>query len=131
MAGIGWEFEKIFTYNGSSFTDVTLEAQSPGGTAFSILGGSNHYLYLGHGSKFDMAIFDVDTAGSLGTLTWEYYNGSAWTAFVPASARFASDPDDEEGVQYGFDKNGAELFPLNLLSGWATTAVNSVTKYCL
>jgi len=129
MAGIGWEFEKIFTYDGSSFTDVTLEAQSPAGTAFSILGGTTHYLYLGHDSKFDMAVFDIDTAGSIGAVTWQYYNGSAWTTFVPASARYATDPDDNEGAQYAFDKNGAEIFPLNLLSNWATTAINSATKY--
>ena len=129
MAGIGWEFEKIFAYNGSSYTDVTLDAQRPSSTAFSVLGGTNHFLYLGHGSKFDMAIFDVDTAGSLGALKYEYYNGSAWTEFVPASARYANDPDDEEGEPYAFDKNGAEIFPINLLTSWATNAINSVTKY--
>ena len=61
----GAVFDKVFTYNGSSYTDVTLEAQSPAGTPFSILGASSHYLYLGNDAKFDMAIFDVDTAGSL------------------------------------------------------------------
>jgi len=39
----GSEFTKIFTYDGSSYTDVTLEAQSPAGTAFSILGGTRHF----------------------------------------------------------------------------------------
>ena len=66
MATAGAEFTKIFTYNGSSYTDVTLEAQSPAGTAFAILGATSHYLYLGHDFKFDMAIFDIDTAGSIG-----------------------------------------------------------------
>ena len=129
MAGIGWEFTKVFTFDGTSYTDVTLESQSPAGTAFAILGAANHYLYLGHDSKFDMAIFTIAIAGGLGALTWQYYNGSAWTTFVPASARYATDPDDDEGVQYAFDKNGAEIFPLNLLDGWATTAINSSTKY--
>ena len=123
------QFTKVFTYNGSSFTDVTLEAQSPAGTAFSALGGTSHILYMGHDAKFDMAIFDIDTAGSLGALTWEYYNGSAWTTFVPASARYELDPDDNEGAAYDFSKDGAELFPPNLLSDWATVAINSVTKY--
>ena len=75
----GAEFTSVFTYNGSAYTDVTLEAQSPAGTSFSILGGASHYLYLGHDYKFDLAVFDVDTAGSLGALTWQYYNGTAWT----------------------------------------------------
>ena len=125
----GAEFNKVFTHNGSSYTDVTLEAQSPAGTSFSILGASSHYLYLGNDAKFDMAIFDVDTAGSLGALTWQYYNGSAWTTFVPASGRYEIDPDDDEGGQYDFSEDGAEIFPANLLSDWATDAINSETKY--
>ena len=125
----GAVFDKVFTYNGSSYTDVTLEAQSPAGTSFSILGASSHYLYLGHDSKFDMAVFDVDTAGSLGALTWQYYNGTAWTEFIPASGRYEIDPDDDEGGQYDFSKDGVEIFPPNLLSDWATDAINSETKY--
>ena len=125
----GAVFDKVFTHNGSSYTDVTLEAQSPAGTSFSILGASSHYLYLGNDSKFDMAVFDVDTAGSLGALTWQYYNGSAWTTFVPASGRYEIDPDDDEGGQYDFSEDGVEIFPANLLSDWATDAINSETKY--
>ena len=125
----GAVFDKVFTYNGSSYTDVTLEAQSPAGTSFSILGASSHYLYVGNDSKFDMAVFDVDTAGSLGALTWQYYNGTAWTEFIPASGRYEIDPDDDEGGQYDFSKDGVEIFPPNLLSDWATDAINSETKY--
>ena len=125
----GAVFDKVFTYNGSSYTDVTLEAQSPAGTSFSILGASSHYLYVGNDSKFDMAVFDVDTAGSLGALTWQYYNGTSWTEFIPASGRYEIDPDDDEGGQYDFSKDGVEIFPPNLLSDWATDAINSETKY--
>ena len=123
-------FDKIFNFDGSStYTDVTLEAQSPAGTAFAVLNTSAYYLYLGHSEKFDMAIFDIETAGNLGALTWQYYNGSAWTAFVPASGRYQLDPDDEEGQQYDFTEDGVEEFPTNILSDWTTTAINSVTKY--
>ena len=125
----GAEFTKVFTYNGSAYTDVTLEAQSPAGTSFSILGGTNHYLYLGHDSKFDMAIFDVATAGSLGALTWEFSNGSNFTEFVPASARYETDPDDNEGGVFDFSRDGAEIFPPNILSDWATLTVNSSNIY--
>ena len=124
-----FSFTKIFTYNGSSFTDVTLEAQSPAGTAFGILGATNHFMYLGHDSKFDMAVFDLDVVGVIDTPKWEYYNGSAWTQFIPSSGSRAIDPDDNEGVQWAFEEDGAEIFPLNRLDNWATTAINSVTKY--
>ena len=38
---------------------MTLEAQRPGGTSFGSFVETSHILYLGHGSKFDMAIFDI------------------------------------------------------------------------
>ena len=128
-SAVGAEFTSVFTYDGSSYTDVTLEAQSPAGTSFSILGGASHYLYLGHDYKFDLAVFDVDTAGSLGALTWQYYNGTAWTTFIPGSARYELDPDDEQGVQFDFGEDGAETFPPNILASWSTETINSSTKY--
>mgnify|MGYP003657051336 CR=1 FL=1 len=131
MAGIGWEFEKVFNHNESTstFTDNTLEAQTPAGTSFTLFNSTADYLLLGHDQKFDMAIFDVDTAGSLGALTWQYSTGSSWVTFVPASGRFATDPDDSEGEQYDFSKDGAEIFPSNLLGDWAQRDINSATKY--
>ena len=127
---IGLEFTKIFSFDGSStYTDVTLEAQSPAGTSFSILSTASHYLYLGHDERFDMAVFDVDTAGDVGELTWEYYNGSAWTRFMPGSGRFQLDPDDDAGSQFDFSEDGAEIFPHNTVKDWATVAINSITKY--
>lgn len=123
-------FDTIYTYNGSAYTDVTLEAQTPAGTAFSILGGASHFLYLGHSEKFDMAIFDIETAGNLGTLTWEYTNNAGgWTEFIPASGRYLNDPDDEEGKQYDFAEDGVEEFPTNILSAWSTLTVNSTNIY--
>ena len=103
---IGLEFTKIFNWDGvgtasSDYIDVTLEAQSPRGTSFTVLNTAAHYLYLGHDEKFDMAVFDIDIIGSLGELTWEYYNGSAWTRFIPGSARLTHDPDfDDMGQPY-------------------------------
>ncbi len=131
---IGLEFTKIFNWDGGGttaphYTDVTLEAQSPVGTSFTILNTTSHYLYLGHDERFDMAIFDVDTAGDLGALTWQYHNGVTWTTFIPGSGRFQLDPDDDFGSQYDFSEDGAELFPHNTVANWATVAINSITKY--
>ena len=129
MPTTDFSFTSVLTYNGSNYGDMTLEAQKPGGTSFGAFVETSHFLYLGHVSKFDMAVFDIDTAGSLGTLKYEYYNGSAWAEFNPSSALYATDPDDNEDAQYAFDKDGAELFPENRLDNWATTAINSTTKY--
>jgi len=131
---IGLEFTKIFNWDGggttsSHYTDVTLEAQSPAGAAFTILNTATHYLYLGHDERFDMAVFDVEVEGGIGALTWEYHNGTTWTEFIPASGRLQLDPDDSFGSQYDFSEDGAEIFPHNVVVNWATVAVNSVTKY--
>ena len=79
MPTTDFNFESVLTYNGSTFGDMTLEAQKPGGTAFGAFVETDHLLYLGHSSRFDMAVFSLETLGSLGTLKYEYYNGSAWT----------------------------------------------------
>ena len=131
----GLEFTKIFNWDGvgtasSDYTDVTLEAQSPAGTSFTIFNTAAHYLYLGHDDRFDMVVFDVDIPAAIGALTWEFYNGSAWTEFVPATGRMVHDPDaDGYLLPYDFMKDGVEIFPENLLSTWATVAINSITKY--
>jgi hypothetical protein len=131
---IGLEFTKIFNWDGGGttsahYTDVTLEAQSPAGTSFTVLNTATHYLYLGHDERFDLAVFDVEIPGGLGALTWEYHNGTTWIEFIPGSGRMQTDPDDDFGGMYSFDADGAELFPHNVVAGWATTAINGVTKY--
>lgn len=119
-------FEKIFNFDGSSdnYTDITVNVQALGNTSVNVLDTTAYILYLGNSDKFDMAVFDVDTAGSLGDLTWEYYNGSTWTAFTPSVDR--KEPD---ASPYGFDEDGAEIFPYHLLASWATTEINSETLY--
>jgi hypothetical protein len=127
-------FDTVFNWDGvgtssGDYTDVTLEAQSSAGTAFTLLDSSAHYLYIGDAARFDMAIFDVASAGSLGALTWEYYNGSAWAEFTPLSGTYYTDPDDNADTAYDFSKDGVEQFPVGRLSDWATVAINSATKY--
>ena len=81
-------FYKIFNWDGvgtasGDYTDITLAVQALNNTAVTILNSSAHYLYLGNTEKFDMAIFDLDTSGSLGALTWEYSSGTpAWFRYI-------------------------------------------------
>ena len=109
---------------GSTYVDHTKEARIRSGTSFTIFSATSKYLYLGHDEKFDMVLFDVDTAGSLGALTWEYSNGTDWTEFAPSYDRISID-----GEPYGFDKDGAEFFLDNLVSDWATMDENGVDVY--
>ena len=127
----GLEFSTIFNFDGSStYTDITQEMQSPLGTATTILNTASHYLYLGDTEKFDMAVFDLSSVGSLGALTWQFSNGTNWTTFTPSSGRLSHDVDDPQaGLNYAFDRDGVEMFPSNQLSSWATLTVNSVNIY--
>ena len=118
-------FASVYDFDGSStYVDYTKEARTRAGTSFTIFSATSKYLYLGNDEKFDMAFFDVDVAGDLGALTWEYSNGTNWTEFTPAYDRI-----DVDGEPYGFDKDGAEIFLDNIMSSWATLTVNSVNIY--
>ena len=118
-------FSKIFNFDGSAtYTDITLDVQALNNTAVTVLNSTSHILYLGNTEKFDMAIFDLDTLGSLGALTWEYSNGSNWTQFTPSIDR-----EEPDGTAYGFTEDGAESFAPQLMSSWATLTVNSVNIY--
>ena len=48
MPNTDFTFESVQTYNGSSYGDMTLEAQRPGGTSFGSFVETSHFLYLGH-----------------------------------------------------------------------------------
>lgn len=99
-------------YNGSIYSDI-----SAGG---AVMTNDNDVLYIGLDNKFDEIQFIFSTPSSHSifqtTETWEYWNGS-WISFSPA--------DDTNG----FRQNGSLRFGNGGLAGWATTTVNSITKY--
>lgn len=79
-------------WNGASYDNNTTEANSSGGTPFAFLADTDDYYYLGNSEPFLGAEFDLDTLGSYGALTWEYWNGSSWTALtVTSSYDFTAD----------------------------------------
>ena len=115
----------VYDFDGSStYVDYTKEARTRAGTSFTVFSDTSKYLYLGHDEKFDMVLFDIETAGSLGALTWEYSNGTNWTEFAPSYDRLTDD-----GSAYGFDKDGREIFLDNLLPGWVKQTVDSKSAY--
>ena len=133
----GLEFTSVFTTaDNSTFVDNSPEAQSPIGTAFTALNNTNGFLYLGDTEKFDMAVFDIATSGSLGALTWEFSTGtSTWAEFTPSSGRIRYDINDSKtGMPYDFQRDGVEMFPSNQLSTWALgtvdgTGISATSRY--
>ena len=113
---------------GGVFTNRDLEARSITGTSFSVLEGTDDFLYLGDDAKFDMAIFDIDTGGSFTSpLKYEYYNGSSFAEFIPDTQEYNMDQADDgtyTGEAYGFAGDGVEIFPMRVISDWAKTTVD-------
>ena len=121
-------FSATWVYNSGAgtYTNNTLEAKSPAGTAFSLWAATGDYLYLGSTSRFDMAVFDLSIAGSVGTVTWEYYNGSTWVEFVPL---FAELDGNEDETKYLFSEDGGEVFPVSLLTNWTPLTLTSTSPH--
>jgi len=68
-------------WNGSAWEDDTAYANSTGTPTFPILSSTSDYFYLGQNNPFLGAEYILSGVGNYGTgaITWEYWNGSAWT----------------------------------------------------
>lgn len=101
-----------FFFNGvATYTDLSSHAASIHGTQQLVLGDTNDKLYIGAptaSGTWKRFGFFAHTLGSYGALTWEYWNGSAWTSFTP----------QYDGTA-GFTANG--YVQVGTLSGWAAT----------
>ena len=65
----------VFTYSGSAYADVTQQTWN-GSPSTSI----TNTLYVGYQEPFDRMNFVITTARTGGTVAYNYWNGSAWTA---------------------------------------------------
>jgi hypothetical protein len=118
----GKVLDTVYHYNGSAYSDITLEMQSPAGTSKTILEDSNDFLYLGDDEKFNMVLFDLDQAGTIANPKWEYSNGSNWTEFFPGYAEQRYNDSGELAGQnpYAFATDGGELILEHTAKNWAT-----------
>ena len=85
--------DKVFRYDGSAYEDNSAEADSLGGTPFTALADTDDILYLGKNTKFKEAYFDLQTAGSYTGVTWEYWDGTAWSSLSVSGAGAGLDAD--------------------------------------
>jgi len=77
---VGWT--KVWSYDGSSYTDNTDEANSVDGDEFELFveGNTDDYTYLGSPHKFSKFYVNLHTVGVGGTMVAAYYNGSTWVS---------------------------------------------------
>jgi len=109
--------EKALRYQaGPAWTDHTDEAESPGGTPFTLLDASSDYFYFGHRERFNTLYFDLQTPGNYGARTWEYAKGSgSWGTLTLTS----------DGTN-GFSQDGAVVF--SPPSDWKQDTVNAIAE---
>lgn len=83
---------------------------------FPAAGAVNDAFYWGvAGTIWTTAYLNLTTAGVYtATITWEFWNGATWTAFVPLIS---------------LTSTGQKTLTLGTLTGWATTSVNGATAY--
>lgn len=113
-------FDSVFFDASGSFTDESTDSADVGTADVTIVGASGNIIYLGSSSKFCGFWFDASTNPAGGTRTWTYWNGSTWTAmptmtYITGNANLTADT--------------AAHWDDTAMTGWATTTVNSASKY--
>ena len=104
-----------------TYVDETTDFNSAGNadvTVFPATEAVNDYFAIGYISKFSKLEFDYanGTAGTVGTVAWEYWNGTVWAALVSVTdgtSGFTATVGDGKFVSY--------LEPLD----WATRSINN------
>lgn len=103
--------------DGSSMTDETTDANSAGANDVVLIPATpvlNDAFYIGYSFRFQEVLVNTGTAASDGAVTWEYYNGTAWTAL--------------SGVvdnTVGFTVTTSKTVRFTLPWDWAANTVNS------
>ena len=105
-----------FYNNGTTFTDNTSAARQVGGTAFTLLSGASDFAYWGVTTyTFTRLGFDIVTAGDGATVSWQYWNGAAWTALTVTDGT----------TNFTVDGEVSWTAPVD----WASTTVNGVAAF--
>ena len=109
--------EQVWLYDDSlaAWTDATTDFGLTA-TDTTFLDAVDDQVYFGLADKF--YIINVGLSAGLGasenmTVTWEYWNGTAWTTFVPIVE-----------TTLGFQNDGIILWSPGTLAGWTQTSVN-------
>ena len=75
-------FNAVINYDGSIYTDNTLEAQSSNGSAFDVLLNTSHISYFGKYTRFNSMYLNLSGFASSSILLWEYWNGYSWSSLT-------------------------------------------------
>jgi hypothetical protein len=103
---------------GTVFVDETTEANSTTASDMNLLPATqalNDAYYFGHNEEFGRLKLQISSeADGVFTITWEYWNGSAWTALSGVT----------DGTS-GFSIGGPQIVSWTIPGNWADTTINS------
>lgn len=89
--GEDFEANSVYVYEvAPSYTDDTTDANDPGTADVTWCQHVGDMMYFGHSSPFKSLAFITSTAGTVGVVVWEYYNGSSWATAPGMSGAFTS-----------------------------------------
>ena len=118
-------FKQEDNSGGPSFIDDTRDANDPGTNdtaAFPSGAGANDACYFGHNEKFYSVTIAIAVAAGEGsgtyTVTWEYYNGTAWAALT----------DVTDGTN-AFKTGGTNVVDYAIPDDWAKVTVDTDNRY--
>jgi len=114
--------DAAIAYDGGVYTDETTAANNTTTDDMTLLPASpavDDAYYFGYDYRTRKITLNISTAGvGTWTITWEYYNGSSWTALSNVS----------DGTS-GFTASGTNNITYTLPTDWAKTTVNGIEKY--
>lgn len=106
----------------ASFTDDTRDANDADANDAPMMPATqalNDATYFGHDAHFYGLDINIGTAkGGTWTLTWEYWNGSAWVSLTNVT----------DGTN-GFATTGAQVIDWTMPVDWAKTTVDGANRY--
>jgi hypothetical protein len=106
-----------YYYNGSTYTDYSVELKEFGGSNIDLLTDTDDIFYFGRSASWDRLYFELSTYGVNVTLVWEYWDGDSWEAFSPT-----------DGTS-NLTASGWVTWNIGSLTGWTTTSVNGQSAY--
>lgn len=112
----GYRFDNIYVDDGGVFSANLTDSYNF--EVFPTTAVVNDALYIGRTATWNHVFFYITAGTTTATFAYEYWNGSTWTAMTTTNT-----------PNWGSTGQQDLLFSGSAQSGWATTAVNSVTQY--
>lgn len=118
-------FDQVWLYNGSTYENLTTAAGDnttadvKHSVSLGVVSAIGDIAYFGRSTQFDAISWVLSTAGTVGSVNWEYWNGSGWVSLRNILSTTNSTFLSTTASSVIFTPN----------SDWATTTVNGVSDY--